>query len=196
MPRTVYLIRHGETDWNRDRRLQGQSDIALNEEGRRQAAQLGLRLAAALPFDRLVSSDLARARETAEILNAGNDTPVIMDRGLREINFGCWEGLDFEAIQERWPREFQTWLTSGRLAVPQGENEEQFYQRVWRRFRYWADKPDYHKMGIVFHGAACGVLLCGILGRPPQEMRQHFPANTGIQLVVVEEPGQYTLKQQ
>jgi alpha-ribazole phosphatase len=194
MPRKIYLIRHGETDWNRNGRFQGQSDIALNDAGRSQAAQLSLRLAEALPFDRLVASDLRRARETAEILHRGYDVPIVTDEGLREMNFGRWEGLDFKAIQEQWPLELQDWVASGRLAVPDGENEEQLYQRVWKCFQYWADKPDYRKMAMVFHGGACGALLCGILGRPPQEMRHHMPANTGIHLISVEGPGQYSLE--
>ncbi len=193
MSQTIYIIRHGETDWNRQKRFQGHTDIALNDEGRLQAVRLGIKLTEVLPFDRLIASDLIRARETAEILNRGYDTPITVDEGLREMNFGQWEGLNIKAIQERWPNELQAWFDSGQLAVPGGESQEELFQRVWQRFQYWANQEDYQKMGIVCHGAVCGVLICGVLGRPHQEMQQYMLANTGMHVVTVESQGRYKL---
>ncbi len=193
MSQTIYIIRHGETDWNRQKRFQGHTDIALNDEGRLQAVRLAMKLADVLPFDRLVASDLLRARETAEILNRGYNTPIAVDEELREMNFGQWEGLNITAIQERWPDELQEWYTSGQLTVPGGESQEELFQRVWQRFRYWADQEDYHKMGIVCHGAVCGVLICGVLDRPHCEMQKYMLANTGMYVVTVEERGKYKL---
>ncbi len=194
MSQTIYIIRHGETDWNRQKRFQGHTDIALNDEGRLQAVRLAMKLADVLPFDRLVASDLLRARETAEILNRGYNTPIAVDEGLREMNFGQWEGLNITAIQERWPDELQEWYTSGQLAVPGGESQEELFQRVWQRFQYWADQEDYQKMGIVCHGAVCGVLICGVLDRPHCEMQKYMLANTGMYVVTVEGGGKYKLK--
>ncbi|MDQ7877912.1 histidine phosphatase family protein [Microbacterium sp. QXD-8] len=100
------LIRHGETDWNRDRRIQGATDIPLNDTGRAQArataAVLRGRLDATVPA-RIVSSDLARARETAEIIAAelGLAAPRTY-RGLRERSYGEAEGIDVEEFRARW----------------------------------------------------------------------------------------------
>ena len=89
---TLLLVRHGETDWNAEGRLQGQTDTSLNDYGRRQARRLAERLAER-PFDALVASDLSRARETAEILAERLGLSVELDRDLREKDWGSWEGL-------------------------------------------------------------------------------------------------------
>ncbi|MBV8256531.1 MAG: histidine phosphatase family protein [Actinobacteria bacterium] len=89
---TLLLVRHGETDWNAEGRLQGHTDRPLNEFGRRQAARLAEELAGER-IDAIWSSDLARARETAQIVAARLGLPVEFDTGLREKSWGNWEGL-------------------------------------------------------------------------------------------------------
>ena len=89
---TLLLVRHGETDWNAEGRLQGHTDRPLNEFGRRQARALAERLAGD-GIDAIYASDLARARETAEIVGARVGLPVLLEPGLRERNWGNWEGL-------------------------------------------------------------------------------------------------------
>ena len=89
---TLLLVRHGETDWNAEGRLQGHTDTPLNDYGRRQAAALGEDLAGD-GIDAVYSSDLARARETAEIVAGRLGLPVVLEPGLREKNWGSWEGL-------------------------------------------------------------------------------------------------------
>ena len=89
---TLLLVRHGETDWNAEGRLQGHTDRPLSEFGRRQAQGLAHELAAE-DFDAIYASDLARARETAEIVGEHLRLPVILDPDLREKNWGTWEGL-------------------------------------------------------------------------------------------------------
>jgi 2,3-bisphosphoglycerate-dependent phosphoglycerate mutase len=94
---TLLLVRHGETDWNAVGRLQGQTDRPLSEYGRRQAWQLGEQLKsealAGEALEAIYSSDLARARETAEIVGERLGLPVVLDAGLREKDWGSWEGL-------------------------------------------------------------------------------------------------------
>lgn len=94
----IYLFRHGETDWNRERRLQGQSDIPLNDAGRELAAKTAEALKGTV-FDAVFSSPLCRAVETAEILSGGG-VPIILDDRLREINFGVCEGQGFDAAKK------------------------------------------------------------------------------------------------
>lgn len=98
---TVILVRHGETDWNRDDRWQGWADPPLNELGRQQAAELAERLRH-VPFDAVYTSDLERAHQTAEIVAAPHGVPVVADAGLREIDVGSWSGLTKAEIEERF----------------------------------------------------------------------------------------------
>jgi broad specificity phosphatase PhoE len=102
MSTTIVVVRHGETDWNRDRRVQGQSDIPLNEVGRRQARALSTELDGRA-FAAVYSSDLLRARETATILAAPRSLPVVTLAALREKHFGSWEGLTDAEVLERFP---------------------------------------------------------------------------------------------
>jgi broad specificity phosphatase PhoE len=159
----------------------------------RQAAILASRLKDVLPFDRIVASDLARARQTAEIMSEGHQTPILTDEGFREMDFGQWEGLEIKEIRARWPDEIEEWFAGGRLHVVGGETQEQFFERVWVRFRHWADQPDYEKMAIVCHGGTCGTLFCGVLRRPPHELSKYMPRNTSISRVTVEGPGRYSI---
>jgi broad specificity phosphatase PhoE len=99
---TILLVRHGETDWNAERRVQGHTDRPLNEAGIAQARALAEQLAAEA-IDAIYSSDLARAQETAEVVGAVRGLPVETLPELRERDFGTWEGLTDEEIFERFP---------------------------------------------------------------------------------------------
>jgi broad specificity phosphatase PhoE len=102
MPTTILLVRHGETDWNLERRVQGHSDTPLNETGRRQAIELATALTDD-PVDAVYSSDLVRAHETATILAARKGLGVTVLTELRERNFGTWEGFTDQEILRRFP---------------------------------------------------------------------------------------------
>jgi broad specificity phosphatase PhoE len=97
---TFLLARHGETDWNRERRYQGHADTPLNALGREQARGLAERLAG-VDLEAVYASDLRRALETAEIVARSLGLPVVTDEGLREIDVGSWQGLGWEERQQR-----------------------------------------------------------------------------------------------
>src|SRR6185369_6866034 len=99
---TILLARHGETDWNVERRVQGHSDTPLNDRGRQQACALAEELAGE-SIDAVYSSDLLRAHETARIVAEQRGLGVTSIRDLRERHFGTWEGLTDEEIFERYP---------------------------------------------------------------------------------------------
>ena len=124
---TLLLARHGETDWNRDRRWQGSKGASLNADGRQQAHDLAARLDR---VDAVYSSDAARAYETAVILASRHGLPVTTDPRLGEVDFGLWEGLTREEIDDRFAGGFARW-GSGESSTPEGgESDAAMAERV------------------------------------------------------------------
>jgi probable phosphoglycerate mutase len=152
---TILLARHGETDWNREGRFQGHADPPLNGLGRRQAGELATRLAAT-PFDAVYSSDLARARETAEILAASHGVPVVVDPGLREVDVGSWSGLTRAEIAERFPG----------ADHHDGETREQHLARVLAAVERIARDHPGERILIVSHGGSLRALRRHCTGDP------------------------------
>jgi broad specificity phosphatase PhoE len=125
---TLLLVRHGETDWNRDGRWQGGSDTRLNELGREQAHALAEQLDG--DVDVVYSSDLARARETAEIVAAKLGLEIRLDPRLRERSFGSWEGLTTSEIEERFEDSHRRWHAGEGHGADDAETFEDFSARV------------------------------------------------------------------
>ncbi|NHZ87954.1 histidine phosphatase family protein [Massilia sp. CCM 8733] len=160
-PTTIILIRHGETAWNAERRLQGHIDIALNDEGLRQAAATAGALASER-IDVIVSSDLQRAAATADAVARTRAMPVQRDPLLRERCFGGFEGLLYSEIEQRFPVEFAAWQAREIDApMPSGarvaETFRQFYQRAVAAIVHWGDAHPGQTLALVAHG---GVLEC------------------------------------
>lgn len=155
----VLLIRHGETDFNRERRLQGVMENPLNERGRAQAASVA-RYLQGLSIDALYTSPILRAQETADIIGNLIGLPARADERLREIEFGIFEGFTFAEVERRFPAAHHNW-TTGYLAyrAPQGESR----QDVQRRMRaVWDDvtaRPDHKSIALVTHGSAIAIFL-------------------------------------
>ncbi len=125
----LILIRHGETAWNRERRMQGQTNTSLSDLGRAQAAAVGQRLARH-PFEALYSSDLQRAWDTAAAIARESGRKIISEPRLRERTFGILEGLTHAEMAQRHPAEHaQFELRDPDYAVPGGESPRQFFQR-------------------------------------------------------------------
>jgi probable phosphoglycerate mutase len=124
---TLILIRHGETDWNAQHRWQGHSDTPLNDAGRLQAGRLATELE---HLDAVYSSDLARARETAEIIAGSLGLEIRLDPRLRERSFGAWEGLTTEEIESSFPDEQRRWRTGIGAGAADAESFEAFAARV------------------------------------------------------------------
>lgn len=151
---TLLLVRHGETDWNRELRIQGSSDTDLNERGRAQARELASELAD-VDLDAVYSSDLRRARETAEIATAGRGLEVRLDGDLRERSFGSWEGLTRSEVAERFPD----------LEHHDGESDDQVRDRVLAAVHRIVDAhPGEEVLVVVSHGGALNALWHHALG--------------------------------
>jgi broad specificity phosphatase PhoE len=166
----LVCARHGRTAWNADRRFQGQTDIPLDDEGRAQATALATHLRGE-HFDLAVTSDLVRARTTAELICAGRDVRLTLDPQLREMHFGVWEGLTWTEIVARWPDLSERYEFSPRHYVPEGgEGWEHLCERVEAVLRSVAAQlaPDgralvvshagvmHAILHVVRHGAAAG----------------------------------------
>lgn len=156
-PTRLFVVRHGETAWNVDQRIQGQLDIGLNERGRWQATRVAAALAGE-GLDVVYSSDLARAADTAAAIGAAAGLPVQHDTGLRERAFGRFEGVTFTEIARRWPDEAERWRRREPGFGPGGgERLVDFYERcVGTALRLAARHPG-QAVALVAHG---GVLDC------------------------------------
>ena len=134
---TILLVRHGETAWNRERRVQGWAPVALSERGHDQAARLAARLAADYSVDRLVSSDLRRTVETARPIARGVDCELTTDRRWRERNFGVLQGLSYSELFVGHP-EFtltEVGYTAAEARPEGGESLIDHRERVLAAFR-------------------------------------------------------------
>ena len=153
----VLAIRHGETAWNVDTRIQGQLDIPLNDNGRWQAARMAEALADE-PLHALYASDLGRAHETALALAQAVGLPVQLDRGLRERGFGVFEGRTFREIEDRWPEGSLRWRKRDPAFGPEGgETLADFYERCVATASRLAHRHPGQSIALVAHG---GVLDC------------------------------------
>jgi glucosyl-3-phosphoglycerate phosphatase len=160
---TLLLWRHGQTDWNLERRFQGQIDVGLNATGLQQAERAA-RLIAALQPDAIYSSDLARAASTAETLARLTGLPVNLDKDLRERHGGAWEGLTDKEIRQFYPGEHQIW------SPPEGEPTAVITDRAAEAFERIADSmPGGSLAVVVSHGAAIGFGMSRLLGLPDKE---------------------------
>ena len=163
-------MRHGETAWNWNQRIQGQTDVPLHERGREQAKALAARLES-VPLDRIYTSDLGRALETTRIIAARQPqtVPILPMPELRECDYGRWAGLTYQEISERFPEDWEAWLRGGRIGNPTGgENFRSLQQRAGRVFDMAAREA--REGGTVLISAHRGPLrgiLCHALGLDP-----------------------------
>ena len=166
----IYLIRHGETDYNKGRRLQGVTDIPLNARGIELAEKTaeGLR---GIPFDRIYSSPLIRARRTAEIIRGERDIPIEETEGLSEISFGDYEGLTvLEGSYNIPDPDFMNFFHAPEKyhTPPNGESIAHLRERTTSFVRAVMDAPENEGRTILMasHGAAIRGMLSGLLGLP------------------------------
>ena len=162
------LIRHGQSTWNRERRVQGQLDPPLSEEGRQQARRLGHRLAGRR-FAGFYSSDLKRAFETAEAVAAATGAQPKPDESLREIYLGEWEGLRTEEIAARFPEAWAHWVKEPDWdLVPGGERAADFEARVAAAIDEIFQRHEHGDVLVVTHGGVIQIALQRIVGNQSQ----------------------------
>ena len=162
MERRIVLLRHGRTAWNADRRYQGQADPPLDEVGLAQAIEVAGLIAAMRP-DLLVSSDLQRARQTAEKVASLTGLQLGLDARLRERRLGHWEGLTREEVASRYPEEFAEWLAGRDVSRRGGESRAEVAGRACQLVSVL---PTVELVVLVSHGATTMCLSAALLGLP------------------------------
>lgn len=176
-----YLTRHGETDWNLQNRIQGQTDTLLNERGREQARELARHLKAGYEIKTIYTSRQRRARETAEVIGETIHVTPIVREGLEEISLGRWEGYTWKQVREQFQAEYQAWYTNRRYQVPPGG--ESYQQLLDRLLPALAEIFDAHSENVlmVTHSAVIMTLLTYLYDTPFEDMAKNYKTgNTGI----------------
>jgi 2,3-bisphosphoglycerate-dependent phosphoglycerate mutase len=171
--RILFLFRHGETDWNREGRLQGQINTLLNDVGLAQAGALAERLRAHR-LEAVLSSDLTRALTTGRIVAEAAGVPLITDHGLRETNVGAAEGLLWEDAKARFGADLtERWYSDNDVAFPGGETGLATLTRGLAALRHFAMTYPYRRIGVSTHGAMVRQLVKHALppGSPPVRAR-------------------------
>jgi len=184
---TILLVRHGQSEWNREGRWQGHADPPLSDAGRRQARELADRLAR-VRLDAIYASDLERARATAEVVAEAHRIAVTVDAALREIDVGEWSGLTTAEIERRYPEGLRR-HADGDDGWRDGEPHEAMSARIVAAIgRIAAAHPDGQVL-CVLHGGVMRALLAHADGADLRSYRlQHRgPANGTVARIAVEE---------
>jgi probable phosphoglycerate mutase len=183
----LLLVRHGETEWNRQGKFQGQIDIPLNDNGRSQAAKAGEFLKD-ITFDFAFSSTMSRPKETGEIIlkhHSGIDIQLL--DGLREISHGTWEGKFESEIEAGFPGELERWRTvPAQVQMPEGENLQDVRQRAvlaWETILKYAQENNLKTGLVVAHDATNKTLLCEILGLPLENFWNFRQGNGAVSVI-------------
>jgi len=160
----IYLVRHGETMWNVEKRLQGWKDSPLTDNGLRSAKRLAKRLQD-IRLDRVFSSDQKRALTTAEIIAKDRNIPIEVLSSLRELNFGSWEGMTISEIETLYPLEYSTYKTDpDRYTSVGGESIEQLFDRASKALKIIGSCGEENVL-VVTHGVTIRALMTIISGQ-------------------------------
>jgi probable phosphoglycerate mutase len=152
MTTRVIVVRHGQTEWNVQTRIQGQGDSTLTADGRAQARALSERLSGER-FDALISSDLGRASATAQAIADRCGHPIILDARLRERHFGAGQGMTYEEVDRAYPGAFaRIRNVDPDFVIPGGESRRQFHDRVVAAMDSLASRHDGQTIVVVTHG--------------------------------------------
>jgi broad specificity phosphatase PhoE len=180
---TIFLARHGESDWNVEKRFQGHTDRPLTERGRDQAHALA-DLVAAEKIDAVYTSPLSRARETADIIaaRAGLD-PVVLP-GLREVDTGSWSGLSRADVEARFPEGFARWRSGG-SGWEDGETYEQMAERVIGALRTIAEGHPDGRVLVISHGGPIRAIHAAAEGVAIDDYRRLKPVEPNARLSAV-----------
>lgn len=184
----LLLVRHGETDWNRQKRFQGQIDVPLNDTGRVQSGQAAEFLKS-IPIRYAVTSPMLRPKETAEIILQHHPAVRLeLEDNLQEISHGLWEGKLEAEIEQEFPGELQRWQRSPEtVQMPEGENLQQVWERAiaaWDAIVQTAmNRPETGITMVVAHDAINKAILCYVLGLGPENFWSFKQGNGAVSVI-------------
>lgn len=172
----LILARHGETDWNVAKKIQGVTDTDLNENGLRQARELAAAvLAGNLGITAIYSSHLKRAAQTAAYVAEALNLPYHTMEALQELNFGKWEGNSWPEVKERYPEEYGVWYTNRRYTpAPEGESYQQMLERVIPALQEIVRREKGNAL-VVIHSAEIVALQAALHNTSFQTMAKDYP---------------------
>lgn len=176
----IILIRHGETEWNSQKRMQGHSNSNLSEVGRGQIQALG-ELMKNVSFDHIYSSDSLRARQTAEAITQYSGHTLQFDQRIREKNLGVFEGLTSTEAKERHPEIYRLFKTAGaNYVIDEGESTQQLLERALEFIEEIRLRHPQERVVMVTHGGVVRVLMKHALGLSIDAPTRFIIKNTGI----------------
>ncbi|MFC7139574.1 histidine phosphatase family protein [Halosimplex aquaticum] len=187
---TVVFVRHGETAWNAENRAQGWAPTSLTERGHRQAEELADHLDEAYDFDRIVSSDIRRAKETARIVNERFDGDIEYDSAWREQDLGTLQGFRADALERQFPEYAvaEAGRTASKRTPESGECFEDMCDRIagaWETIRESVDEETYL---VVAHGGSIRIVLGEVMGMSIEEGVEHLTQdNCAVNVASVED---------
>jgi probable phosphoglycerate mutase len=188
MATQILFIRHGETEWNRIKRIQGHIDIPLATSGVEQAQRLAARFARegqeGAPIDAIYSSDLLRAQQTAQPFADVLGLSLQLKQGLRERNYGAFQGHDSDEISLRFPDEYAQWQTRDPgFSPPGGESQRVFYHRVLHAIEPIVAAHSNGRVACVAHGGVLDCVYRFANGLPLDAPRNYALLNTSVNVV-------------
>jgi broad specificity phosphatase PhoE len=180
----LILVRHGETDWNQQLRMQGQSDIELNELGRRQAEALALALKGE-SLEAIYTSPLKRAMETARTINRFHQIAIEVDDRLKEIDMGGVDGLIPEEVQVRYSSFWEQWVKGklSSLRFPQGESFAELRERTWAAIEEINRRHSSGMVAVISHGLVIANIICRALELGLSHFMKFSPLGAAISVL-------------
>lgn len=181
----IYIVRHGETDWNIQELMQGHTDVPLNKTGKEQAKRIASHLKD-IHLDIIYSSPLSRAYETAQTINTHHKKKIITDASLRERQFGELEGKTYDEVMQFHPALVfnETWNYPG-YRPPGGESVNDIIKRVSTFTRKVLKKNPDKSILIVSHGVALRILIGSLLGTPPELLNTLRMGNASLTVIEI-----------
>ena len=194
MTNTIYIVRHGQTEWNLLGKTQGHGNSDLPPKGIEQAELLADSMTK-YPIDYIYSSDLGRAYQTAEIIGNKLNIEVEKTEALREMNFGTWEGRIIKDIIEEDPELYKMWRNEPHLAkIPQGETLSQIKERTDAFIKEINEKYDGKHIVLVTHSLCARIMLLSFLDSDVKNIYRINQANTALNIIELRDYGPVVMK--
>ena len=194
MTNTIYIVRHGQTEWNLLGKTQGHGNSDLTPKGIEQAELLADSMTK-YPIDYIYSSDLGRAYQTAEIIGNKLNIEVERTEALREMNFGTWEGRIIKDIIEEDPELYKMWRNEPHLAkIPQGEPLSQIKERTDAFTKEINEKYDGKHIVLVTHSLCARIMLLSFLDSDVKNIYRINQANTALNIIELRDYGPVVMK--